>query len=860
MLDLYLTVLNMSLTAGLAALIIIILRASLGKVLPRTFSYALWAIVLYRMVCPISFPSIFSMLGSIKSGIDMNAVSLTEALNFKALSGHREQELVLTPNLLQEAPIETTGEFVPTQVVAAPVPTDYFTVAVIILWILGILALLIFNAVHYRRLCKSMSTSTFFDDQQLVKECKAATRMHRRVDVYESDKVESPFVYGIFRPRVMLPASAAHSLDGQEREQIRHILLHEFYHIKRFDYLVKPLAFLGLCVHWFNPALWVSFRLFDKDMEMSCDEGAVKALTEGTGEDYAATLLNMASNRGGIGKSCALAFRETNAGERVKHIVKYKKPGLAAGAISVILIIICAVGLLSNPASLAEELEDGQANILVMCSAEGTDFTDTILLVGYNDQRKEANIAFLPRDLGVLPDDGSSGTAGRKLSSYASTNPPEEVMKRLGEMLGIDIHNYIKLDTGGFRNLVDALGGVEFNVPMKMVYEDPSQNLSINLEKGKQVLDGREAEMLVRFRKGYPEGDLGRIKVQKAFLKAMIEQKSDIKIGSAKEIYQLLSQGMETDLDLEKAKKLITLFRTAKTIGFVDVPVQPDSDGPFAILQLAPEAKEEVKTSFASSDDSGNQIEEKLLDENISMIMPDGQITLNPNPVTENAWDYGWGSGSFYVSGKDIARVTYSLKNGTIAHYDKAMEYKQNIEGNPVRIEFFLPNTALNIDEAKNFNYPLEQQYTEKFKNLWNSGKCSELEAVKKSYFAGKSLNIQDYTIMSFVGTWKGAQTNGRYFRLRDIALDQQLNEEARKVTVEYYHFDYGKDFNFDDSIYSVTWNPVFKQGSLTGVKNPEELPGDEMTVTIELQSGKVIKKVILLSFDKDGYVIAKVK
>jgi LCP family protein required for cell wall assembly len=601
MLDVSLAALNMSMIAAIAALMIIILRASLGKALPRTFSYAMWGIVLYRMVCPVSFSSIFSMLGGIKPGLDtytssLKAVSLTGGLDFGG--GYKAQELGLASNLLQEVPIETTGGVSSVHMAAAPMYAGYFTAAVTMLWVMGIFALLLYNVVSYRRLCKSMSTSTFYEDHQLVKECKMAIRMNRRVDVYESDKVESPFVYGIFRPRVMLPASAAYSSDGQGREQLRHILLHELYHIKRFDYLIKPLAFLALCMHWYNPVLWIAFRLFDKDMEMSCDEGAVNALKTGTGEDYATTLLNMASSRSGIGKSCALAFRETNTGERVKHIVKYKKPGLAVGLISGILIIICVIGLLSNPISLADELDGGQANVLVMCSTKDSNISDTFLLLGYNDDKKEVNISFLPRDLGVLPDDGTTGISDRKLSGYSSGNPPEEVMKRLSEILGIEINNYIKLDTNNFRDIVDALGGVEFNVPINMVYTDPNQNLSINLEKGSQVLDGKEAEMLIRFRKGYPGGDLTRIEVQKAFLGAMIEQKSDIKIGDIKEIYQQLSKGMETDLDLDKAKKMIPMFRAAKTVAFVDLPVQAEPDDPFAPLLLDPKAKEEMKEKF----------------------------------------------------------------------------------------------------------------------------------------------------------------------------------------------------------------------------------------------------------------------
>ncbi|QIB69433.1 hypothetical protein Ami103574_08860 [Aminipila butyrica] len=602
-LNICLTVLNMSITAGMAALIIMILRSSIGKALPRTFSYGMWAIVLYRMVSPVSFSSIFSMLGSIKPGLDtytssIKAASLIGNLNFEVLSGYKAQELGGAP-LLPETPIDSTGGLLPTQVSVAPMTANYLMAAMVALWILGILLLLIYNAVSYTKLCRSMSTSTFFEDYQLVEECKLATGIsNRRVAVYESDKVAGPFVYGIFKPRVMLPVSITHLSGEEEREQLRHILLHELYHIKRLDYLVKPLAFLAQCVHWFNPILWIAFRLFNKDMEMSCDEGAVKALKTGTREDYASTLLHMASNQGNIQKSCALAFRETNAGERVKHIIKYKKPGLAVGVISVFLIVLFAVSLLSNPMSLAEQLEDDQANVLVICSGEGTAIPDTFLLLGYNNDRNEVNIAFLPRDLEVLPDDGHYGLAQRKLSGYASENPPEAVIEKVKEMLGVEIDNYIKLDTGNFRDLVDALGGVEFDVPMKMVYEDPYQNLSINLEEGKQVLDGEKAEMLIRYRKGYLEGDLGRIEVQKAFLGAMIKQKSDLKIGSMKELYQLLAKDMKTDLELSKAKKLIAVFYTAKSIDIVNVSILQNNTDPFGPLLLTPETKEEVKNKF----------------------------------------------------------------------------------------------------------------------------------------------------------------------------------------------------------------------------------------------------------------------
>ena len=277
--------------------------------------------------------------------------------------------------------------------------------------------------------------------------------------------------------------------------------------------------------------------------------------------------------------------------------MKYKKTGPIAGAIYVIVIIVFAVGLLSNPISLASDLvKEEQVNVLIMCSTEDSNIPDTVILLECNDEIKGINISFLPRNVGIL-DDKNSGVAKVKLSSYASENPPKEVTKRLGEMLGIEIHNYIKLDTGHFRNIVDALGGVEFNVPIKMYYEDPCQNLTINLEKGMQLLDGEKAEMLVRYRMGYPKGDIDRIEMQKAFLGAMIEQNFDVRIGSVKKLYQLLSKRMETNLSIGKAKKLINWFHAGKNITFVDFPVIQDPDEPFAPFLLLPKAQE-IKEKF----------------------------------------------------------------------------------------------------------------------------------------------------------------------------------------------------------------------------------------------------------------------
>lgn len=331
-------------------------------------------------------------------------------------------------------------------------------------------------------------------------------------------------------------------------------------------------------------------------MELSCDEGVVKVLSSGEKEDYAMTLLNMALAVSSKGRQSALAFHTNDVTERVKHIVAYKKPGRAVVALSAAILILCAVGLLSNPASLAAGMKVDQANVLVMCNAEGSQFPDTILLLGYDTDREGINVSFIPRDL--LVEEEMNGAS--RLSGYAAKNPPEAVVKKLSEILGVEIHNYVRFDTGVFRDLVDAAGGVEFDVPTRMVYDDPLQNLHIDLKAGKQILDGEKAEMLVRFRKGYLEGDITRIRVQKTFLEAALAQKGELKLP-ADTVYRMLSSGMETDLDIKTATAMISLLQKPESKGgqvnFVEIPVVIDNEAPWT-LHLDPEKAGIISDSF----------------------------------------------------------------------------------------------------------------------------------------------------------------------------------------------------------------------------------------------------------------------
>jgi len=169
-----------------------------------------------------------------------------------------------------------------------------------------------------------------------------------RDNIYLADDIDSPFVMGLFRPKIYLPSAM------EEREQ-SYILLHEQHHIRRLDHVVKALAFVALCIHWFNPLVWVAFILSGKDMEMSCDEAVVRKLGTQIRADYTASLLSLATGKRIIA-GMPLAFGEGNTKGRIRNLAKWKKPAVWVVIVAVIVCIILAVCLLTNPEEKEQDL------------------------------------------------------------------------------------------------------------------------------------------------------------------------------------------------------------------------------------------------------------------------------------------------------------------------------------------------------------------------------------------------------------------------------------------------------------------------------------------------------------------------
>ncbi|OEF97364.1 M56 family metallopeptidase [Desulfuribacillus alkaliarsenatis] len=314
---LFLQVLNMSITASYVILFVIIARLFLKK-LPKIFSYALWSVVLFRLVSPFSFESVFSLLPGNTQTFNTD-IATSQAPRI-------DSGITVIDQAVNRA--------LPAPAVEASVnPMQVWIALGEVIWIIGIVALL---------------TYSIFTAIKLSNRLKAATHVYD--NVYEMDWIKTPFIFSIISPKIYLPTG----LSEKEKE---YIIRHEQTHISRFDHVFKPVAFLVLSIHWFNPLVWVAFILMSEDMEMSCDESVIKQMGNGIKKDYSTSLLALSTGRRIIG-GCPLAFGENNTKGRIMNVLHYKKPAFWVVIIVGILVVVMSFGLMSNPQDSSLTIED----------------------------------------------------------------------------------------------------------------------------------------------------------------------------------------------------------------------------------------------------------------------------------------------------------------------------------------------------------------------------------------------------------------------------------------------------------------------------------------------------------------------
>ena len=308
--DLFLKIVNMSISASWLVVAVLILRLVLKKA-PKWVNVLLWGIVAVRLICPFSFESALSLIPS------------AETFPEKIISGPSfDVQTGITPidNRINDYLGDRYFEGV-------TVPTNngnnVMTILTIV-WIIGILLLVAYTVISYWRLHRKVDTAVHYKD-----------------NIFQSENVSSPFVLGIINPRIYLPFS-------MNEQDMEHVVAHEQAHIRRKDHWWKPLGFLLLTIHWFNPLMWLAYVLLCRDIELACDEKVIKGLSNEQRADYTQALVACSVNRRVIA-ACPLAFGEVGVKERVKSVMNYKKPAFWVIIIAVIVCVGGAVCFLTNP-------------------------------------------------------------------------------------------------------------------------------------------------------------------------------------------------------------------------------------------------------------------------------------------------------------------------------------------------------------------------------------------------------------------------------------------------------------------------------------------------------------------------------
>ena len=316
--ELFLKILNMSISAGWIVLAVVFLRLVLRKA-PRWSIVALWGIVALRLVLPVSIESVLSLIPSgetvspdvmlspmpsIQTGIPM----INDAIN------------PIIGNSFAPNPGDSVN------------PLQVWTFIAAVVWIIGVVAMVLYAAVS-----------------SLLLRRRVATAVRVRENIYVSEWVQSPFVFGLLHPRIYLPSR----MDVVDAD---FVIAHEQAHIRRRDHWWKPLGFVLLSMYWFHPILWAAYILLCRDIEVACDEKVIGQLGKEQRADYSQALLSCSIRRVTIA-ACPLAFGEVGVKERVKNVLNYKKPAFWIILVAVIVCIAVAVCFLTDPVTQDDKNE-----------------------------------------------------------------------------------------------------------------------------------------------------------------------------------------------------------------------------------------------------------------------------------------------------------------------------------------------------------------------------------------------------------------------------------------------------------------------------------------------------------------------
>lgn len=319
----FITLINMSIAAGWLILAVVVLRFLLKKA-PRWINCVLWALVGIRLICPFSLESPLSLIPSAETLPETSLYAPKPTIH----SGISFLNSTVNP-VISESLAPTPGTSVN--------PMQVITYVAAIVWIIGVVGMLIYGTISVWKIRRAVRISLPLT--HFMKESQDKCRV--------CDDIASPFILGIFRPMIYLPADLT-------SEQMKQVLAHETAHLRRKDHWWKPLGFAILTLHWFNPLVWLAYVLLCRDIELACDEKVVRTMEGEEKRSYSKALLDCSVSRRMI-SACPLAFGEVGVKTRIRSVLNYKKPAFWIIVIALLACIAVAVCFLTNPLGTNDE-------------------------------------------------------------------------------------------------------------------------------------------------------------------------------------------------------------------------------------------------------------------------------------------------------------------------------------------------------------------------------------------------------------------------------------------------------------------------------------------------------------------------
>lgn len=331
------SLLQMSFLGTVIILLIVVLRAVLINRLPKKTFLILWWIALIRLLVPFSIKSvtsIYSLLQSIYS--DINPVRTAQTTTFLPIHGNMPE----IANGLSEAMVQRTE-----------------SISILsVIWLAGLLLCFGFFAVSYIKCYREFRFSLPVEND-ILEAWKEKHPLKRSLSIRQTETIAAPLSYGVIRPVILMPKNT----EWKNIYQLRYVLEHEYVHIRRLDMLTKLIMIAAVCIHWFNPLVWVMYILFNRDLELSCDETVVRRFGMDIKSVYATALISMEEKKSGLTPLCN-SFSKNAIEERIRAIMKIKKTSKFAVIISAVLIICVTGGFATSASSLEKKTETAQEN------------------------------------------------------------------------------------------------------------------------------------------------------------------------------------------------------------------------------------------------------------------------------------------------------------------------------------------------------------------------------------------------------------------------------------------------------------------------------------------------------------------